>query len=125
MTRILFACVGNSCRSQMAEAFCRELGSDVECASAGTRPAGEVQPETVTVMAEAGIDITEARPKSFDDLPDLQFDILVTMGCDVTCPILPGAEVVRWEIPDPYDMGIESYRTARDTIRGKVLELLD
>jgi arsenate reductase (thioredoxin) len=122
--RILFACVGNSCRSQMAEAFCRELGRDVECASAGSKPAAAVQPDTLAVMKEAGIDISGARPKGFEDLPSLKFDYLVTMGCEVDCPFLPGVRVVQWEIPDPYGKGIVEYRRVRDIIRAQVIELL-
>lgn len=124
MTRILFACVGNSCRSQMAEAFCRTLGRDVECASAGSRPAPVVQPDTVAVMKEVGIDISGAEPKGFGDLPDLEFDCLVTMGCEVACPFLPGAREVRWEIPDPYGKGIDEYRRVREIVRGEVTRLL-
>jgi arsenate reductase len=122
--RILFACVGNSCRSQMAEAFCRELGRDVECASAGSKPASAVQPDTITVMEEAGIDISAARPKGFKDLPDLKYDYLVTMGCEVDCPFLPDAKVVQWQIPDPYGKGIDEYRRVRELIRSEVANLL-
>jgi arsenate reductase len=122
--RILFACIGNSCRSQMAEAFCREMGRDVECASAGSRPAAEVQPDTVRVMAEEGIDISGARPKGFRDLPNLGFDHLVTMGCEVTCPFLPGAQEVRWEIPDPFGKGLDEYRRVRELVRAQVTGLL-
>jgi len=122
--RILLACVGNSCRSQMAEAFCRELGRDVECASAGSKPAAAVQPDTITVMKEAGIDISAARPKDFKDLPDLKYDYLVTMGCEVDCPFLPGVKVVQWEIPDPYGKDIDEYRRVREVIRAEVKSLL-
>ncbi|MBN2536986.1 arsenate reductase ArsC [candidate division WOR-3 bacterium] len=125
MTRILFACVGNSCRSQMAEAFCRELGRDVECASAGSKPAAEVQPDTIAVMKEAGIDISGARPGGFKDLPDLKYDYLVTMGCEVVCPFLPGATEIRWEIPDPFGKGIAEYRRVREIVRGEVAGLLE
>ncbi|MFO7674722.1 MAG: arsenate reductase ArsC [bacterium] len=124
-TRIVFACVGNSCRSQMAEAFCRELGRDVDCASAGSHPAAAVQPDTITVMKEDGIDISEARPRGFKDLPDLRYEYLVTMGCEVVCPFLPGAREVKWEIPDPYGKGIEEYRRVRDTVRYQVRDLLE
>ncbi|MEO0010408.1 MAG: arsenate reductase ArsC [candidate division WOR-3 bacterium] len=124
MTRILFACVGNSCRSQMAEAFCRELGKDVECASAGSSPEKEVAPETFAVLAEVGIDISGARPKGFSDLPDLKFDYLVTMGCEVNCPYLPGAKRIEWQIPDPKGRGIEEYRRVREMIKQQVVELL-
>ncbi len=123
--RILFACVGNSCRSQMAEAFCRELGRDVECASAGTHPEKAVAPEAVAVMKEVGIDISQARPKGFKDLPDRRFDYLVTMGCEVVCPFLPGAKEVKWDIPDPHGKGTEEYRRVRDIIRTQVCDLLD
>jgi len=124
VVKILFACIGNSCRSQMAEAFCRELGKDVECASAGSRPAAAVQPDAIAVMCEVGIDISAARPKGFRDLPDLKYDYLVTMGCEVVCPFLPGAKEVKWEIPDPSGKDIEEYRRVRDLIRSEVTNLL-
>jgi arsenate reductase len=124
MTRILFACVGNSCRSQIAEAFCRELGKDVECSSAGSTPAPRVQPNTVAAMKEAGIDISAARPKSFRDVSGRGFDYLVSMGCTVTCPFIPGAKEVKWEIPDPYGKSIEEYRRVRDIIKAEVTKLL-
>ena len=108
----------------MAEAFCRDLGRDVECASAGSRPGATVQPGTVTVMAEVGIDIAGARPKGFPELPDLRYDYLVTMGCEVTCPFLPGAEEVRWEIPDPFGKDVEEYRRVRELVRQQVTGLL-
>jgi len=135
--RILFACVGNSCRSQMAEAFChqmavsaslpvsRRLGRDVECSSAGSKPASRVQPDTIAAMSEVGIDVSGARPKSFKDLPDLGYDYVVTMGCEVDCPFVPGAKVVQWETPDPHGKGIEDYRRVRDLIRRRVRDLLD
>lgn len=124
MTRILFACVGNSCRSQIAEAFCRELGKDVECESAGSTPASRVQPNTIAVMAEAGIDISHAQPKAFRDVVGHGFDYLVSMGCSVTCPFIPGAKDVKWEIPDPYGKSIDEYRRVRDTIKSEVTKLL-
>ena len=124
MVRILFACVGNSCRSQMAEAFCRALGKDVECASAGSEPARVVQPDAIAVMGEAGIDISGARPRGFKGLPDLKYDYLVTMGCEVNCPFLPGAKVVQWQIPDPSGKGMEEFRRVRDIIKTEVTKLL-
>jgi len=125
MTRILFACVGNSCRSQMAEAFCRMLGRDVECESAGSAPAPNVQPSTITAMSEVGIDISAARPKGFRDVTGHGFDYMVAMGCTVTCPFIPGAREIRWDIPDPYGRGLDEYRRVRDTIRTHVRDLLD
>ncbi len=108
----------------MAEAFCRTLGKDVECLSAGSSPEKEVSPEAITVMNEIGIDISKAKPKGFNDLPDLRFDYLVTMGCEVACPALPGVQRVEWKIPDPKGKGINEYRRVRDIIRQHVIELL-
>jgi arsenate reductase (thioredoxin) len=122
--RILFACVGNSCRSQMAEAFCHEFGKDIECASVGSEPAKAVQSYAIAVMHEVGIDIVGARPKGFKDLPDLEYDYLVTMGCEVDCPFLPGVKVVQWQIPDPSGKGIEEFRRVRDIIKAEVTKLL-
>ena len=124
VTRILFACVGNSCRSQMAEAFCRMLGRDVECESAGSSPAEVVAPHAVAVMKEIGIDISTARTKGFTDVTAGGFDYMVAMGCTVTCPIVPGAKEIRWDIPDPYGRGIGDYRRTRDLIRSEVTALL-
>jgi arsenate reductase len=125
VTRILFACVGNSCRSQMAEAFCRALGRDVECESAGSSPAEMIAPHAVAVMKETGIDISAARTKGFRDVTAGGFDYMVAMGCTVTCPFVPGAKEIRWDIPDPYGKGITEYRRVRDIIRTQVRDLLD
>ena len=122
--RILFACVGNSCRSQMAEAFCRALGRDVECESAGSSPAERVAPNAVTVMKEIGIDISAARTKGFRDVTAGGYDYMVAMGCTVTCPFIPGTKEIRWDIPDPYAKGIKDYRHVRDMIRTEVTALL-
>jgi arsenate reductase len=108
----------------MAEAFCRELGRDVECASAGSSPAASVAPHAVDAMKEIGIDISAARPKGFRDVVAGGHDYLVAMGCSVTCPYLPGAKEIRWGIPDPYGKGIEEYRRVRDVIRAHVRDLL-
>jgi arsenate reductase len=124
MTRILFACVGNSARSQMAEAFCRDLGHGVECASAGSSPAAQVDPSAIAVMKEVGIDISSARPKGFKYLPDLKYGYLVTMGCEVVCPFLPGAREVKWDIPDLHGKDIAEFRSVRDIIKAEVLKLL-
>lgn len=124
MTRILFACVGNSARSQMAEAPCRDMGQDVECASAGSDPATAVAPLAVEVMREIGIDLSAARPKGFKDLPDLKYNYLVTMDCEVGCPFMPGVKVVAWEIPDPHGEPLDEFRRVRDIIKAEALKLL-
>ncbi|MBN2465802.1 arsenate reductase ArsC [candidate division WOR-3 bacterium] len=108
----------------MAEAYCREFGRDVECASAGSSPAAMVQPNSVAVMQEVGIDISAARPQGFKDLPDLKYGYLVTMGCEVVCPFLPGAKEVKWEIPDPHGKDIAEFRRVRDIIKAEVSKLL-
>ena len=108
----------------MAEAFCRVLGREVECESAGSNPAQSVAPHAVAVMKEIGIDISAARTKGFRDVIAGGFDYMVSMGCTVTCPFLPGAKEIRWEIPDPYGKGIEDYRRVRDLIRSEVTALL-
>ena len=108
----------------MAEAFCRVLGSDVECESAGSTPAPNVQPNSIAVMSEVGIDISSARPKGFRDVTGHRFDYLVAMGCTVTCPFIPGAKEIRWEIPDPFGHGLEEYRRVRELIRSEVTALL-
>jgi protein-tyrosine-phosphatase len=109
----------------MAEAFCLMLGRDVECESAGSSPAQMVAPNAVAVMKEIGIDISAARTKGFRDVIAGGFDYMVSMGCTVTCPFIPGAKEIRWDIPDPYGKGIADYRRVRDTIRTQVRELLD
>ncbi len=102
--RVLFLCSGNSCRSQMAEGFARKLfGDAAEVASAGTEPAGRVHPLAVETMRRFGVDISSARVKGLDDLADLRFDLVVTV-CDrarEACPLLPGARMLHWDIPDP------------------------
>ncbi len=84
----------------------------------------QVDPSAVAVMKEVGIDISSARPKGFKDLPDLKYDYLVTMGCEVVCPFLPGAREVKWDIPDPHGKDITEFRSVRDIIKAEVLKLL-
>jgi arsenate reductase len=108
----------------MAEAFCRALGRDVECESAGSSPAERVAPNAVAVMKEIGINISAARTKGFRDVTAGGYDYMVAMGCTVTCPFIPGTKEIRWNIPDPYAKGMEDYRRARDLIRSEVTALL-
>lgn len=124
--RILFACVGNSARSQMAEAFCRALAGDrVECASGGSKPLGHVLPEAIQVMAEAGIDISRAQSRGFDEAWVAGCDLVVTMGCgDDACPAFIGKRIVDWDLPDPKGQPLEAFRQVRDLIRAHVEILL-
>jgi len=108
----------------MAEAFCRVLGPEVDCVSAGSKPAESVSPHAIEVMKEIGIDISAMHPKGFRDVPGPGYDYMVAMGCTVTCPMVPGAKEIRWDVPDPYGKGIEEYRRVRDIIRSEVTGLL-
>ena len=119
--KALFVCVENSNRSQMAEAFARMAGA--EAYSAGSRPSGKVNPKAVEAMRELGYDLTAHRSKSLDDLPDVQFDVAVTMGCGDACPNVKAVRREDWQIPDPREMSPEQFREVRDLIGKKVREL--
>jgi len=123
--KVLFVCVENSNRSQMAEAFARHLGADaVEALSAGSRPSGTVNPKAIQFMAEIGIDLGGQRSKSLDEVGDGPFDAVITMGCGDSCPWLPARHREDWALPDPRDLGEDGYRQVRDEISARVSELL-
>jgi arsenate reductase len=124
--RILFACVGNAGRSQMAEGFARAWGGPrVEARSGGSKPAGHLMPEAVQAMREAGIDISGHRSKGFDEAWIAGCDLVVTMGCgDDACPAFVGKRMVDWELPDPKGMGLDGVRRVRDEIGKRVKALL-
>ncbi|WP_420442205.1 arsenate reductase ArsC [Candidatus Palauibacter sp.] len=123
--RLLFVCVENSCRSQMAEAFARLLAGDrVEAASGGSRPSGVVNPRAVESMAELGYDLGAHRSDGLDDVPPGPFDAVVTMGCGDACPHVPARRREDWEVPDPKDLPAEEFRAVRDDIRRRVAALL-
>lgn len=125
MTNILFVCVENSCRSQMAEGFARATGrGDVSAFSAGSRPSGEVNPRAIAFMREAGIDISAQRSRGLDDLPDQRWDYIVTMGCGDACPNLPARNRIDWDLPDPKHLDDDAFRAVRDRIRREVDALL-
>lgn len=123
--RIVFICVENARRSQMAQGFAEALGQGkVEVYSAGSRPSSQIDPLVIEVMEEKGIDLSGNRPKGLNELPPVEMDYLVTMGCEETCPALPAKEIVEWSIPDPKGQSIEFYREVRDMIEDKVKTLL-
>jgi protein-tyrosine-phosphatase len=123
--RVLFVCVENSNRSQMAEAFARILGGGrVEAFSAGSRPSGRVNPKAVAAMAELGYDLTAHTSKGLAPFNGQPFDAAVTMGCGDACPLVDARRRIDWQIPDPRDMGTDEFRNVRDLIREKVRELL-
>lgn len=124
--RLLFVCVENSNRSQMAEAFARMLGGpDVEAYSAGSRPSGRVNPKAVAAMKELSYDLTTHQSKGLADLPSGEFDAAVTMGCGDACPATLARRHIDWQIPDPRDMSPEQFREVRDLIGRKVRDLLE
>ena len=124
MKRVLFVCVENSNRSQMAEAFARIHGGDgVEALSAGSRPSGKINPKAVKAMAELGYDLGTHASKSLDDI-DGEFDAVVTMGCGDSCPWVPAKRREDWALPDPRDMDEAQYRGVRDEISARVKQLL-
>ncbi len=123
---VLFVCIHNAGRSQMAAAYTRTLsGGAVEVLSAGSEPADQVNPSAVAAMAEEGIDITAETPKILTTDAVRASDVVITMGCGDTCPIFPGKRYEDWVLEDPAGKGVESVRPIRDEIRTRVLALLD
>src|SRR5437899_4816797 len=117
MKRILFVCVENANRSQMAEAFARIHGAvKVEAYSAGSRPSGRVNPKAVESMREIGYDLGCHRSKSLAELSDIEFAVAVTMGCGDECPNLKAKRKEDWNIPDPKELPPERFREVRDLI---------
>lgn len=123
--RVLFVCVENSNRSQMAEAFARMLGgSAVEAYSAGSNPSGAINPKAIEAMRELGYDLSAHRSKSIDELPNIEFDFVATMGCGDKCPLIQARKRTDWALPDPKHMSPEEYRGVRDKIRELVRVML-
>ena len=123
---VLFVCIHNAGRSQMAAGFLQALaGGAVEVRSAGSTPADAVNPVAVAAMAEVGIDIAAERPKIMSAEAVKASDVVVTMGCGDTCPFYPGKRYEDWELDDPAGRPIEEVRPIRDAIRARVVGLLD
>ena len=123
--KVLFVCVENSNRSQMAEAFARMLGAEaIEAYSAGSRPSGQINPKAVEAMRELGYDLSEHRSKSLTEIPGLEYDFVATMGCGDECPVVRTKRREDWAIPDPKNMGPEEFHAVRDLIGEKVKALL-
>jgi arsenate reductase len=122
---VLFLCVHNAGRSQMAAGWLRHLARDrVEIRSAGTEPADHVNPAAVAAMAEVGIDITDQTPKVLDYATAQDSDIIITMGCGETCPYFPGKRYEDWKLDDPAGQPLHTVRRIRDDIRARVEELV-
>lgn len=122
---LLFVCIENSNRSQMAEGFARTLGGNrVAAFSAGSRPSGIVNPRAIQFMKEKRIDLTVQRSKGLAELPPANWDYIVTMGCGDACPSLPARHRLDWDLPDPKHLSDEGFRAVRDRIEGLISELL-
>jgi protein-tyrosine-phosphatase len=126
--RVLFVCIENSNRSQMAEAFARmQGGAAVEALSAGSKPSGRINPKAVRFMGELGYDLSAHASKSLADVTGDgggEFDAVVTMGCGDDCPWVPAKRREDWALPDPRDMDDDGYRAVRDEIGARVRALL-
>ena len=123
---VLFVCVHNAGRSQMAAGFLMHLSQGkVEVRSAGSAPAESINPAAVEAMAEVGIDIAAERPKILTDHAVRESDVVITMGCGDTCPFYPGKRYEDWVLDDPAGKGVEAVRPIRDEIRRRVDNLLD
>jgi protein-tyrosine-phosphatase len=125
MKTVLFVCVENSNRSQMAEAFARIHGAGrVAAASAGSRPSGRINPKAIEAMHELGYDLSTHASKGLDEFNGRAVDVAVTMGCGDDCPLVHAGRRVDWKIPDPRDMTPEEFRGVRDLIGQKVRDLI-
>ena len=123
--RLLFVCVENSNRSQMAEAFARIHGNGkFEAFSAGSRPSGKVNPRAIAAMAQRGYDLTTHKSKSLEQIPVGPYEWVITMGCGDACPWIPAAHRDDWPLPDPKDMTDHELAKVRDEIERRVLELI-
>jgi arsenate reductase (thioredoxin) len=126
MDRVIFACVHNAGRSQMAAAFFNELADPLRARaeSAGTQPGERVHPEVIEVMREAGVDVSGRRPQRLTDELARDATLLITMGCGDECPYVPGLERDDWPLDDPKGRPIDEVRRIRDEIRGRVSSLI-
>ena len=126
MKNVLFVCIENSCRSQMAEAFGNMYGQEViKAYSSGSRPSGLVNPKAIASMKEIGYDLSVHDSKGLDDIPDIEYDLVVTMGCGDQCPVIRARTRQDWDIPDPKNLNEQEFAEVRDMIRNNVQELIN
>jgi arsenate reductase (thioredoxin) len=122
---VLFVCVHNAGRSQMAAALLEHhAGGRVRVRSAGTAPSDEIDPNVVAVMAERGLGVASARPRGLRDVDVREADVVITMGCGDACPVLPGTRYLDWDLPDPAGKPRAEIRPIRDDIERRVVDLL-
>ena len=123
--RLLFACVENSNRSQVAEAFARiHGGENIEAYSAGSQPSGEVNQKAIAAMREVGYDLSKHKSKSLEDIPQVEYDFVATMGCGDACPFVRAKQRENWQIPDPKNLPPAGFNEVRDLIEQKVRDAL-
>jgi arsenate reductase (thioredoxin) len=123
--RLLFVCVENSNRSQIAEAFARiHGGENIEAYSAGSQPSGEVNQKAIAAMGEVGYDLSKHKSKSLDDIPQVEYDFVATMGCGDACPFVRAKRREDWQIPDPKTLSPADFNEVRDLIQQKVRNVL-
>lgn len=124
--KVLFVCIENSCRSQIAEGFANYMGKGVlEAYSAGSNPSGSVNVNAIKVMLEIGIDISRQKSKGFDAISRMKFNYVITLGCKDICPFVPAEKHVEWEIDDPKGKDLDSFRTVRDQIKDRVTNFIE
>lgn len=122
----LFVCIENSNRSQMAQAFAKIHGQGiVEAYSAGSKPSGKINPKAIEAMKEIGYDLTTHDSKSLDNIPQIQYDYLVGMGCSDNCPYVPAKNRIEWNIPDPKNMDKDKLREVQRLIERQVKDLIE
>jgi arsenate reductase (thioredoxin) len=123
--RLLFVCVENSNRSQIAEAFARiHGGENIEAYSAGSQPSGEVNQKAIAAMREVGYDLSKHKSKSLKDIPQVEYDFVATMGCGDACPLVRAKRREDWQIPDPKTLSPADFNEVRDLIQQKVRNVL-
>jgi len=122
---VLFVCVQNACRSQIAEAYANIYGQGIiKAYSAGSRPSGAVHPKAIAAMHDAGYDLSVHISKGLDAIPDIKYDLLVTMGCGDECPAVSARQRLDWDIPDPKNMSAKKFAAVRDLLGAKVQDLI-
>jgi len=125
MKNLLFVCVENSCRSQMSQGFAIMLGDDsIKAYSSGSKPSGIVNPKAIASMAEIGYDLSTHDSKSLAEIPDIEYDAVVTMGCGDACPHVKSKQRIDWQIPDPKHMDPQEFAVIRDGIKNRIENLL-
>tara|TARA_Y100001970_G_scaffold277608_1_gene382071 strand:- start:6191 stop:6574 length:384 start_codon:yes stop_codon:yes gene_type:complete len=126
MKKVVFLCIENSCRSQIAEAFAIIYGKKrITAFSAGSKPSGTIHPKAIKLMDEVGYDLSSHKSTSISEIPDIQIDYVISMGCGDSCPSIRANKLIEWDIPDPKDLDDTHFRAVRDKIKKEVLSLIE